>query len=69
LAPIRVSTDYSRVVGLDESATIEVQVSTEVKLDSAWSDTGHRNGEEYAASPLRVIIYPHLIKQDPPYLL
>jgi len=51
LAPIGVS-----VVGPVESATIEVQVRTEVKLDSAWSDTGHGTGEEYTASPLRVII-------------
>jgi len=58
LAPIGVSTDYGRVVGPVESATIKVQVSTEVKLDAAWSDTGHSTGEEYMASPLRVIIYP-----------
>ena len=49
------------VVGLVESATIEVQVSTEVKMDSAWSDTSHGTGEEYTANSLRVIIYP------PPY--
>jgi len=58
LAPIRVSTDCNGVVGPVESATIEVQVSTEVKSDSAWSDIGHGTGEEYTASPLRVIIYP-----------
>ena len=71
LAPIGVSTDYGGVVGPVESATIEVQVSTEVKSDSAWSDTGHSTGEEYTANPLRVIIYPlgDLIKQDPSYLL
>ena len=56
LPPIGVSTDFSEVVGLVESATIEVQVNTEVKSDSAWSDTGHSTGEEYTASPLRVII-------------
>jgi len=58
LAPIRVSTDCGGIVGPVESATIEVQVSTQVKSDSAWSDTGHSTGEEYTASPLRVIIYP-----------
>ena len=35
LAPVRVSTDFGGVVGPVESATIEVQVSTEVKSDSA----------------------------------
>ena len=58
LAPIRVSTDCGGVVGPVESNTIEVQVSTEVKSDSAWSDIGHNTGKEYTASPLRVIIYP-----------
>jgi len=74
LAPIRVSTDFGGVVGPVESATIEVQVSTEVKSDSAWADTSHSTGEEYTASPLRVNIYPPPYqtrprKQDPAYLL
>jgi len=56
LAPIRASTNCGGVVGPVESTTIEVQVSTEVKSDSAWSDIGHSTGEEYTASPLRVII-------------
>ena len=55
LAPIRVSTDPIRVssgvVGPVETTTIEVQVRTEVKSDSAWSDIGHNTGEEYTASP------------------
>jgi len=58
LAPIRVSTDCGGVVGPVESSTIEVQVSTEVKSNSAWSDIGHNTGEEYTASALKVIIYP-----------
>jgi len=68
LAPVRVSTDCSGVVGPVESATIEVQVSTEVKSDSAWPDTGHSTGEEYTASPLRVIIYPPPHQTRPPML-
>jgi len=69
LAPIRVSMDCGGVVGPVELATIEVQVSTEVKSDSAWSDTGHGTGEEYTASPLRLIIYlpPH--QKRPPILI
>jgi len=61
MAPIRVSKDCGRVVGPVELATIELQMSTEVKSDSAWSDIGHGTGEVYKASPLRVIIYlpPH----------
>ena len=47
-APIRVST----VVGPVESTTIEVQVSTEVKLDSACSDIGHNTGEEYTVTEI-----------------
>jgi len=66
LAPIRVSTDCGGVVGPVESTTIEVQVSTEVKSDSAWSDIGHNTGEEYTASPLRVIIYPPPHQSRPP---
>jgi len=69
LAPIGVSTDYGWVVGPVESATIEVQVSTEVKSDSAWSDTGHSTGEECTASPLRVIIYPPPHQTRPPILI
>ena len=69
LAPIGVSTDYGGVVGPVESATIEVQVSTEVKSDSAWSDTGHSTGEEYTASPLRVIIYSPPHQTRPPILI
>jgi len=69
LAPIRVSTDYGGVVGPVESATIEVQVSTEVKLDSAWCDTGHSTGEEYTAIPLRVVIYPPSHQKTPPILI
>jgi len=69
LAPIGVSTDYGGIVGPVESATIEVQVSTEVKLDSAWSDTGHSTGEEYLASPRRVIIYPPPHQTRPPILV
>jgi len=69
LAPIGVSTDYGGVVGPVESATIGVQVSTEVKSDSAWSDTGHSTGEEYTASPLRVIIYPPPHQTRPPILI
>jgi len=61
LAPIGISMHCGGVVVPVKSATIEVQVSTEVKSDSAWSDTGHGTGEEYTASPLRVIIY------TPPY--
>jgi len=69
LAPIRVSTDVGGVIGPVKSATIEVQVSTEVKLDSAWSDTGHGTGEEYTASPLRVIIYHPPHQKRPPMLI
>jgi len=69
LASIRVSTDCGRVVGPVESATTEVQVSTEVKSDSAWSYTGHSTGEEYTASPLRVIIYPPPHQTRPPILI
>ena len=69
LAPIRVLTDCGGVVGPFKSATIEVQVSTEIKLDSAWSDTGHSTGEEYTASPLRVIIYPPPHQTRPPILM
>ena len=68
LAPIRASTDCGGVVGQVESTTIEVQVSTEVKSDSAWSDIGHSTGEEYTASPLRVIIFPPLHQTRPPIL-
>ena len=57
------------VVGPVESATIEVQLSTEVQSDSAWSDTGHSTGEEYTASPLRVIIYPPPYQTRPPILI
>jgi len=52
LAPIRVSTDCGGVVGPVESATIEVQVSTEVKSDSAWSDTGHGKPSQSDYLPL-----------------
>jgi len=69
LAPIGVSMHCGGVVGPVESATIEVQVSTEVKSDSAWSDTGHGTGEEYTASPLRVIIYPPPDQKRPPTLI
>jgi len=69
LAPIGVSTDYGGVVCPVESATIEVQVSTEVKSDSAWSDTGHSTGEKYTASPFRVIIYPPPHQTRPPILI
>jgi len=69
LAPIRVSTDCGGVVGPVELTTIEVQVSTEVKLDSAWSDIGHNTSEEYTASPLRVIIYPPPHQSRPPILI
>jgi len=69
LAPIRVSTDCGGVVGPVESTTIEVHVSTEVKSDSAWSDIGHNTGEEYTASPLRVIIYPTPHQTRPPKLI
>jgi len=69
LAPIGVSTDYGGDVGLVKSATIEVQVSTEVKLDSAWSATSHSTSEEYTASPLRVIIYPPPHQTTPPILI
>jgi len=66
LAPIGVSTDYGGVIGPVESATIEVQVSTEVKSDSAWSDTGHSTGEEYRASPLmRVTTARKLMHEKP----
>jgi len=72
-APIGVSTDCGVIVGLVESATIEVQVSTEVstevKLDLAWSGTGHGNGKEFTASPLRVIIYPPPHQKRPPILI
>ena len=57
------------VVGTVESATIKLQVSTEVKSDSAWSDTGHGTGEEYTASPLRVMIYPPPDQKRPPILI
>ena len=43
LAPIKVSTDCGGVVGLVESTTIEVQVSSEVKSDSALVTTPARN--------------------------
>jgi len=69
LAPIRVSSDCGGVVGPVESATIEVHVSTEVKSDSAWSDTGHGTGEEYTASPLRVILLPPPHQKRPPILI
>jgi len=69
LTPIRVSTDCGGVVGPVESTTIEVQVSTEVKSDSAWSDIGHNTGEEYTASPLRVIIFPPPHHTRPPILI
>jgi len=69
LAPIGVSMHCGGVVGPVESATIEVQVSTEVKSDSAWSDTGHGTGEEYTASPLRVITYPPPHQTRPPILI
>ena len=69
LAPIRVSTDCGGVNGPVESATIEVQVSTEVKSDSAWSDIGHNTDEEYTASPLRVIIFPPPHQTRPPILI
>jgi len=68
LTPIKVSADCGGVVGPVEPATIQMQVSTEVKSDSAWSDTGHGTGEEYTASPLRVIIYP-LPHQERPSIL
>ena len=69
LSPIRVSTDSVGVVGLVKSTTIEVQMSTEVTLDSAWSDIGHSTGEEYTASPLRVIIFPPPHQTRPPILI
>jgi len=69
LAPIRVSSDCGWVVGPVESATIEVHVSTEVKLDSAWFDTSHGTGEEYTASPLRVILLPPPHQKRPPILI
>jgi len=69
LSSMRVSADCGRVVGPVESATTEVQVSTEVKLDSTWSYTGHSTGEEYAKSPLRVIIYPSPHQTRPPILI
>jgi len=69
LAPIRVSTDCGGVDGPVESVTIEVQVSTEVKSDSARCDTGHSTGEEYTAIPLRVIIYPPPHQTTPPILI
>jgi len=46
-----------------------VQVSTEVKSDSAWSDIGHNTGEEYTESPLRVIIYPPPHQTSTPILI
>ena len=71
LAPVRVLTDCGGpgVVGPVELAKMEVQVSTEVKSDSAWSDTGHSTGEEYTAGPLRVIIYPPPHQTRPPILI
>jgi len=68
-APVRVSTDFGGVVGPVESATIEMRVSTEVKSDSAWSDTGHGTGEEYTASPLRLIMYRPPHQKRPPILI
>jgi len=38
--------DCGRVVGLIESATIELWVNTEVNSDSAWADTGHGTSEK-----------------------
>jgi len=58
LALVRVSTHCGGVVGPIESATIEVRVNTEVKSDSAWSDTSHGTGKKCTANLLRVIIYP-----------
>jgi len=69
LSPIRVSMDSGGVVAPVKSTTIEVQVSTEVKSDSAWSDIGHSTVEEYTASPLRVIIYPPPHQTRPPILI
>jgi len=68
LVAIGVSIDCGGVIGLVESANL-VQVSIEVKLDSAWSSTGHGNGEEFTASPLRVIIYPPPHQKRPPILI
>jgi len=69
LTPVGFSMHCGGVVGPVESATIEVQVSTEVQSDSAWSNTGHSTGEEYTASSLRVIIYPPPDQKRPPILI
>ena len=55
LTPIGVSMHCGGVVGPVESATIEVQLSTEVQSDSAWSDTGHSTSEDMDQSLLHNI--------------
>jgi len=55
LTPIGVSMHCGGVVGPVESATIEVQLTTEVQSDSAWSDTGHSTSEDMDQSLLHNI--------------